>query len=165
MVRFAVKGDQGDESIAVTSYCSSPLRFLLKNSCLGVVQIKKNTFGSRWKAELKLNRRPICSRMVSGTSVQQQYASKYLKNESPGNKIPRSVVAANFHSINTLPWSISSYQPHLTQCRFGEKCEAGSRTPECDPSLLHPHLLHLDGALCWVIGNWPASVSILWIFS
>lgn len=35
---FAVKGDQGDKTIAVASYCSSQFYFQLKSSCLWVMQ-------------------------------------------------------------------------------------------------------------------------------
>lgn len=66
----------------------------------GCGRSRKNMFGSRWKAELKLYRRHICSSMIPGNSV-QWCAGKYLTNASPGTKNPCSVMAANFHSINT----------------------------------------------------------------
>lgn len=37
VARFSVVEDQGDETIAVTSYCSSQFYFQLKSSCLWVV--------------------------------------------------------------------------------------------------------------------------------
>lgn len=103
VARFTVKGDQGDESIAGTTYCSSTLCFLPKSSCLGwgqkgMPKSKKNMLDSRWNAESKLYRRHICSRMLAGTRV-QWCAGKYLTNESPGNKNFCFVMGANFHSI------------------------------------------------------------------
>lgn len=55
--------------------------------------------------------------------------------------------------------SVSSCQAGLTRCRFGKKGEAGFRTSECDPSLLHPQALHWMRHSAGEIGNWPVSVS------
>lgn len=121
---------------------------------VGMQKIKKNMFGSRWKAELKLYRRPICSRVVPGTSV-QWCAGKYLTNGSPENKNPCSAMAANFHSINTPPvvnFKLPTWPPCM---QIGEEmwsCLQDTRAwPFPSPS---PRaLLRLSQ------GNWPGSVS------
>lgn len=163
VARFTVKGDRGDESIAGTTYCSSPLCFLPKSSCLGwgqqgMPKSKKNMLDSRWNAESKLYRRHICSRMLAGTRV-QWCAGKYLTNESPGNKNFCFVMGANFHSINTP--TVVNFKPPTWpySMQIWEETWSWFRDtrawPFAPPS---PHA-PLKWALCRVIGKWPASVS------